>query len=469
MLSDNVTRELELNNSSSTVFLVHMTFADILTIVGLSLVIICAVLGNILVIVSVAVNKRLRTVTNCFVVSLAFADLLVATTVMPFAIAAQVTKQWQFGRVLCDIYTSLDVMLCTASILNLCCISLDRYMAVTRPLMYATCRTTRLALFMVAGAWVLSCAITMPPIIGWRDPGYGKDETACYISNAPGYVVYSACGSFYIPMFIMVYVYWRIFKVARERERNLRPYRRQMVKSIYTGLKMTVDSAIPDAADNDVSESEAKAEHRSSPVSSSEYPERVQMIESGCPVQSNNSYECDEMKAAFLVDSCPSAIENVDHGTSSPLQKGMAIIFGQNTSGRISKESLRNRERQKAKERAILRKERKAATTLAVVVGAFTGCWLPFFVQYIIAPFCNCSIPTALISFTVWLGYINSACNPCIYAFYNKEFRYSFWKLTFGRLTSWEPKAVSRDRIPAHVKHPVVKKRSRMLGTSVTC
>lgn len=89
---------------------------------------------------------------------------------------------------------------------------------------------------------------------------------------------------------------------------------------------------------------------------------------------------------------------------------------------------------QKRKERAVLLKERKAAKTLAIVVGCFSVCWFPFFLIYIIEPFCkSCQVPSTVAVCATWLGYFNSLVNPFIYAFYNRDFRYSFYQLTFGK------------------------------------
>lgn len=65
--------------------------------------------------------------TNYFIVSLAFADLLVALLVMPFAAIELTTGEWRYGEIFCLVRTSLDVLLTTASILHLCCIALDRF------------------------------------------------------------------------------------------------------------------------------------------------------------------------------------------------------------------------------------------------------------------------------------------------------------------------------------------------------
>merc|ERR1711911_99526 len=78
------------------------------------------VFGNFLVIVAVARERYLHTVTNYFITSLAVADLLVGSIVMPFSAANQLLDQWIFGRDLCDVWHSFDVLASTASILNLC-------------------------------------------------------------------------------------------------------------------------------------------------------------------------------------------------------------------------------------------------------------------------------------------------------------------------------------------------------------
>ena len=70
--------------------------------------------------------------------------------------------------------------------------------------------------------------------------------------------------------------------------------------------------------------------------------------------------------------------------------------------------------------------ERKATKTLGVIMGAFTACWLPFFIIALIHPFCKTCIPKWLGSLFLWLGYANSLFNPIIYARFNRDFRTPF-------------------------------------------
>lgn len=128
-----------------------------------------AVLGNALVIASVRRHRRLRVVTNCYVVSLAAADLLVAVCAMTFNASLELSDgKWVFGRFMCDVWNSLDVYFSTASILHLCCISVDRYYAIVSPLEYTVIMRQGTVSCMLGSAWVLPALISFIPIfMGW--------------------------------------------------------------------------------------------------------------------------------------------------------------------------------------------------------------------------------------------------------------------------------------------------------------
>lgn len=84
-----------------------------------------------------------------------------------------------------------------------------------------------------------------------------------------------------------------------------------------------------------------------------------------------------------------------------------------------------------------LRKEHKTTQTLSIVVGGFIACWLPFFTYYLITPFLEPrQVSRALTHVLTWLGWLNSAINPFIYAFYSIDFRVAFWRLICRRFCS---------------------------------
>ncbi|XP_070541250.1 D(1) dopamine receptor-like [Ptychodera flava] len=184
------------------------------------------ILGNILVISSVVSIRRLQTVTNYFIVSLAVADTTIAVMVMPFAAANEVLGYWAFGAVFCEVFNCLDVLCCTASIINLCMISVDRYLAITSPFTYHQRMTAKTAAVMIATTYVVSALISVVPVlIGWyEDERYRElydDPTFCALLLNPTYALISSIVSFYIPMVIILFVYARIYCVARKHQQRI--------------------------------------------------------------------------------------------------------------------------------------------------------------------------------------------------------------------------------------------------------
>ncbi|VDM47320.1 unnamed protein product [Toxocara canis] len=197
---------------------------DVFIALFLVLLILMTVFGNILVVLSVFVYQRMRTFTNFLLTSLATADLLVGLVVMPLSLLDLLhSRNWPLGRLLCGVWATTDVLLCTASILNLCVISLDRYMAITSPLKYPRTRSKKMAAGLLSCVWLLSLVICSPP---WFVPGWGlftqysnhdltsanltsfyastaaRHPFACVYSPSVPYRIYSALGSFYIPLLV---------------------------------------------------------------------------------------------------------------------------------------------------------------------------------------------------------------------------------------------------------------------------
>ncbi|XP_046570210.1 alpha-1A adrenergic receptor-like [Haliotis rubra] len=179
----------------------------------LGLIVVMTVCGNVLVLLAVFVNSHLRSTTNYFIVNLAIADLLLGTTVLPFSASLEVLSFWAFGQVFCDVWAAIDVLCCTASIMSLCVISIDRYIGVTRPLQHSTIMTEKRAVYIILLVWILSVTISIAPLIGWKEPP-DSDPMVCNVTTQLGYVLFSVSGSFYIPTFIIMVVYIRIYREA---------------------------------------------------------------------------------------------------------------------------------------------------------------------------------------------------------------------------------------------------------------
>ena len=116
----------------SSFTMAHGTVHLLVTSVVLGVIILATIFGNVFVIAAIILERNLRNVANYLIASLAAADLMVAALVMPLAAVSEVSTTWFLGSVLCDAWTLFDMLCCTASILHLVAISLDRYWAVTR-------------------------------------------------------------------------------------------------------------------------------------------------------------------------------------------------------------------------------------------------------------------------------------------------------------------------------------------------
>ncbi|XP_076021043.1 alpha-1A adrenergic receptor-like [Genypterus blacodes] len=182
--------------------------------------IVFAIAGNILVILSVVCNRHLRTATNYFIINLAIADLLLSTTVLPVSATLEILDYWVFGRIFCDIWAAVDVLCCTASIMSLCAISIDRYIGVSHPLQYPGIVTEKRALMAMVGVWVLSVVISIGPLFGWKQAP-SQDDTVCPITEEPFYALFSSLGSFYIPLIVILAMYFQVYIVAKRTTKNL--------------------------------------------------------------------------------------------------------------------------------------------------------------------------------------------------------------------------------------------------------
>ncbi|XP_049680954.1 D(3) dopamine receptor [Accipiter gentilis] len=347
------------------------------------ILILAIIFGNVLVCLAVLRERTLQTTTNYLVVSLAVADLLVATLVMPWVVYLEVTGGvWTFSRICCDIFVTMDVMMCTASILNLCAISIDRYTAVVKPVQYqystgqSSCRRVSL---MIAIVWMLAFAVSCPLLFGFNTTG---DPSVCSISN-PSFIIYSSLVSFYLPFMVTLLLYVRIYLVLRQRQKK-RTLTRQgshsaSTKPCYAHKLLTVFS--------------------------------LQRYRSFC-------HEASLTKTPGTTQH--SRLEERRKSTKPGLEV-RRLSDGKTIS------SLKLAQQQP---RLIQLRERKATQMLAIVLGAFIVCWLPFFLIHILNAHCpSCHVPPGLYSASTWLGYVNSALNPIIYTTFNTDFRKAFLKI----------------------------------------
>ncbi|XP_077632212.1 trace amine-associated receptor 6 [Crocuta crocuta] len=186
-----------------------------------------AVFGNLLVVISILHFKQLHSPTNFLIASLACADFLVGVTVMPFSMVRSVESCWYFGSSFCTFHTCCDVAFCYSSLFHLCFISIDRYIAVTEPLVYPTKFTVSVSGRCIGISWILPLVYSGAVFYtGAYDDGLEELSSAlncvggCQTVVNQNWVLIDFL-SFFIPTLVMIILYSNIFLVARQQAKKM--------------------------------------------------------------------------------------------------------------------------------------------------------------------------------------------------------------------------------------------------------
>ncbi|KAL4707258.1 hypothetical protein ACJJTC_019796 [Scirpophaga incertulas] len=193
-----------------------------------ALMLLLAILGNTLVIWIVLAHRRMRTVTNCFLVNLAVADLLMATLNGAPNFVFLVTAHWPFGAATCTASNFTANLTVSAGVFTLVAITVDRYVAIVKPLQHRLSRkVARAALFTV---WCASALLALPSLLysdTYKKQYINGEREICFIKWPDGSYPTSKTDYFYnivflgvtyvLPMSVMVWAYVRMSAALRGR------------------------------------------------------------------------------------------------------------------------------------------------------------------------------------------------------------------------------------------------------------
>ncbi|CAI2730113.1 unnamed protein product [Schistosoma spindalis] len=478
--NNNVSEQL-LSNSKSIV--------ETITFLGFIVIIAITIGGNLLVLVAICTKHKLRrNVTNCFIASLAAADLLLGAIVMPFAVIdllRSIHKDclpknqqdqyvlWPFGQIWCDMWHAFDVLSSTASILNLCAISVERYIAISDPFNYPLRVTHSRCIIMIMLTWVCSILISFPAIAWWRHSSsmhnvsdmHSVPDLECLFSSDRVYLFISSCISFHIPLIVMIFVYWKIYQKANGLIKTFNTGKRLIYRKSLGGEAMIlrvhrggITKTLPSVLQQGVLPHNPNTSIKVSYVSSDEILNNQSPILSTTANDDNENnheiLECninenkkikkhvkfnhsrktqsiDEKNThCTLFSGCYRTIFNRFNVNNSLIQKDYNITATPGTQN-AEESLLSSRSYLSEIKKRVQRftKERKAAKTLGIVMGVFVLCWLPFFVYNTIKAVYPSVLKTQeniIFPLVTWLGYLNSGVNPFIYAYSLRDIRKAF-------------------------------------------
>ncbi|KAG8542061.1 hypothetical protein GDO81_026585 [Engystomops pustulosus] len=365
------------------------------------------VFGNVLVVIAVFTSRALKAPQNLFLVSLASADILVATLVMPFSLANEVMGYWYFGKVWCEIYLALDVLFCTSSIVHLCAISLDRYWSITQAIEYNLKRTPRRIKCIIFIVWVISAVISFPPLITIEKESGKEEEPKCKINEEKWYIISSCIGSFFAPCVIMVLVYIRIYQIAKKRTRG--PPSKRSNGEHEKKQNGFADKDLPVKLNGEKAGGSGDEQHREEAEAN------------GVDMEDSSSSEHREEQQYSSKKKQDKASRNKGKTKLSQIKPGDSL----------PRREEEDRSTKASRWRGRQNREKRFTFVLAVVIGVFVVCWFPFFFTYSLIAICSksCNVPETLFKFFFWFGYCNSSLNPVIYTIFNHDFRRAFKKI----------------------------------------
>ncbi|XP_075436659.1 cholecystokinin receptor-like isoform X2 [Ascaphus truei] len=331
-----------------------------------------SVFGNTLIIIVLVMNKRLRTVTNSFLLSLAVSDLMVAVVCIPFTLIPNLMGNFIFGEVICRAAAYFMGLSVSVSTFNLVAIAIERYSAICNPLKSRVWQTRSHAYRVIAATWIMSIIIMIPyAVYSILVPFHMKDKNRqgfkCRMVWPNNQVqqtwyVLLLIVLFFIPGVMMIVAYGLI---SRE---------------LYRGIQFEMDL-----------NKEAKA-HKNGVVTSSAAANSDEG--DGCYIQVSKRRNTMEMSTLT-----PSGCTKMD---CTRINNSEAKLM--------------------AKKRVI--------RMLIVIVAMFFICWMPIFVVNTWKAFDEKlafrALTGAPISFIHLLSYTSACVNPLIYCFMNKRFRKAF-------------------------------------------
>ncbi|TKS92910.1 Cholecystokinin receptor type A [Collichthys lucidus] len=335
-------------------------------IVLYSLIFLLSVLGNSLIFAVLVRNKRMRTVTNLFLLSLSISDLMVSLVCIPFTLIPNLMRDFIFGTGMCKLVMYFMGVSVSVSTFNLVAISLERYSAICNPLTSRTWQTKRHAAKVITATWVVSFILMLPyPISSTLKPFTRRNNSTGHMCRLvwPNDVIQQ---SWYVSLLLLLFLIPGIVMMTAYGLISL---------ELYRGIKFELSSR-----------KSSKRDRQSS----------------------TGSFKTGDGDGCYMQ---PSKKKSITGNFSTSSSKSMV--------GRVSSSSS-------SSSTANLMAKKRVIRMLLVIVFLFFVCWMPIFVVNAWQAFDRRGahrLTGAPISFIHLLSYTSACVNPIIYCFMNKRFR----------------------------------------------
>ncbi|XP_071389266.1 adenosine receptor A1-like [Centroberyx affinis] len=372
------------------------------------LIALLAITGNLLVCLAVSRNRKLRTVTNYFLVSLAVADILVGLLAIPCAVMTNLGCPL-YNLPLCLVLVSVLMVLTQSSILSLLAVAAERYVAILLPFQYQRIMSPRNARLALLLTWSLALISGTVPLMDWhKQPGDSEYCIFTCVVDMTYMVYFNFFCCLLVPLAAMFIIYGHIFLTVRHQLRRIAVAR----GTAGTGMEDTVTqcSATEGAAGGNTDLGLGTG-------TGGEAKER----------------KCKTEEGVLNGAGASGAEVGASNGTGEAVESGIEAVFtkpGFRTesagSGSSSPRSVDARPAPPDEAKPRTRQELRKATSLFLVLFLFMVCWMPIHCINCVLLLCpKCPVPMSLTLAAILLSHANSALNPLLYAYRMRSFRHT--------------------------------------------
>ncbi|CAI2300928.1 unnamed protein product [Caenorhabditis sp. 36 PRJEB53466] len=356
-----------------------------------SLCLVLSLLGNAIVILTIlGKSHRSRSITNFYLLNLAFADLLRSIICIPSTLLGELTHCWLLGAAMCKIVAFLQPVGVCASAYTLAVIAIERYYAICRPLESRKWQTKKRALITISLVWCFSFSANLASLFLYDTVPIGSKFT-CDSTKGPLvdfiYQLYLTFTLLFVPLALMV--------------------------GLYGNVIITLNTAIN--SDNPTVEQQMIEKTLPSRASFSDwFVSAVQRVPSMKVVS----------KTLQFKEKNSLSIPQTGGLSARPSRSSFSSFFSTPRGSFDATMLLRSTNQEK-----ILIAKKKVTRMLITLVIVFAFCWVPSYMYWLILRMADLAATSlwnpGLNSSLTILTYISSLANPITYCFMNKSFRSS--------------------------------------------
>ncbi|CAF1093162.1 unnamed protein product [Adineta steineri] len=397
------------------------------------IIFILAFLGNTAALI-VMFGKRgsIRLTNNKYLANLACADLLRACS-MPFTIIARMKRNFIFGRMICKILPIVQGLVVAVDVFTLVCISIERYLAICRPLLILKLQSVRFANLLTGiillFIWLLGLLIALPNVYMYNlcslpTPGRFKcEKTSPKIFDERIYMVTLDAFYFIIPMVVMIVLYtliiWKMYRNNTARRMIMLQSKGSISSKTRSNSLCSSLISCNNCFQYRSSKSKTKIEKFHSESLWQKRSIRLKSITSGNDDDEDQTHK--QQSDILLNKQQTNRIPTISsHALQDNITKKESQRLSSQNSSNKSCNSLSSGISR------LDRHRRKALKLLITLIVEFFVCWTPLFIYHTIGTFNKTfyrSTPKFYVDLILLFSFASASCNPLTYYFMSKRYR----------------------------------------------